>query len=174
MTTSRPSPTPGAADNKSDLRDSDLGRLEQALSRVVTWSTRNDVQTETMRRARCELPRGHLWLLSRLDRCGTARLSDLAVSLGVDKSTLAPQAKRLLLDGLITRAADPNDRRAAQLRITRRGRIVLTRLHTTRRTMLSELLTDWSPADQTRIADLLTEFADTLDRATANARGASG
>lgn len=152
--------------SRSASRDAgaDLARLEQALSRVVTWSTRNDVQTETMRRARCELPRAHVWLLSRLDRCGTARLSDLAVSLGVDKSTLAPQAKRLLGDGLIAKDADPDDRRAAYLRITRTGKTLLTRLRATRRAMLSELLTEWSAADQARIADLLTYLADTLDR----------
>lgn len=40
------------------------GDLEVALSSLVSWATRNDVHQETMRRAKCDLPRGHAWLLT--------------------------------------------------------------------------------------------------------------
>lgn len=143
--------------------DSDIERLEQALSRIVAWFTRNDVHQQTMRRARCDLPRAHIVLLSRLDRCGTARLSELAALLGVDKSTLAPQAKRLFRDGLIDRDADPDDQRAAQLRVTSAGRDLIARLEATRCAMLTEMLAGWPAADHARIADLLTRFAAALD-----------
>jgi DNA-binding MarR family transcriptional regulator len=145
---------------------SSIGQIEQALSKIVSWATRNDVQQEIMRRARCELPRRHIWLLGRLNTLGTARLSDLALSLGVDNSTLTPQAQRLERDGLIARDAHPSDGRATLLHVTRAGKSLLTRLHATRRAMFAELLSDWPAADQDRAGELLTDLARLLEAST--------
>lgn len=142
---------------------SDVGQVEQAVSLIVRWATRNDVQQETMRRARCDLPRGHVWLLARVELCGPARLSDLAVALGVDNSTLTPQAKRLERDGLIVRSADPRDHRAALLRVTRAGRGLLARLRRSRRAILSDLLADWPANERAQVAKQLTRLAQALD-----------
>lgn len=143
--------------------DTDIGQIEQAFSQIVTWATRNDVHQTMMRRAKCELPRGHIWLLGRLDSCGAARLSDLAVSLGVDNSTLTPQAKRLERDGLIVRQADPDDGRASLLRITRSGKSLLTRLHATRRAMFAELLADWPASTRGQAARLFSDLAALME-----------
>ena len=142
--------------------ESDIGRIEQALTVIVSWANRHDVQQETMRRARCDLPRGHVWLLWRLSQ-GGARLSDLAQSAGVDKSTLTPQAGRLLREGLVARRADPADRRAAILHVTAAGRELLAQLQSTRRVMLGELLADWPADEQADVAAMLTKFAAVLD-----------
>ena len=93
-----------------------------------------------MRQARCDLPRRHLWMLSRLDGRGEARLSDLAISIGVDASSLTPRAQRLEREGFIVREADPTDGRASLLRMTRAGKALLSRVHSTRRTLYAELL----------------------------------
>jgi DNA-binding MarR family transcriptional regulator len=156
--TSRNRRTPGP--------ESDIGQIEQAVSRIATWANRHDVQQATMRRAKCELPRGHLSLLTSLDDRGTARLSDLAESLGVDNSTLTPQAKRLEREGLIVRAADPSDNRASLLRVSRAGKNLLSRLGATRRAIFSELLADWSSAKQSRAATMLNQLASSLEAST--------
>lgn len=153
MSSSRSTPGP----------DSDIGQIERAFSRIVRWATRNDVDHTMMRRAKCELPRGHVWLLARLDMCGPARLSDLAASLGVDNSTLTPQAQRLERDGYIVRLPDPADRRASLLRVTRTGKNLLTRLHTTRRAIFAELLGDWPATRRARAAAVLSELADLME-----------
>jgi DNA-binding MarR family transcriptional regulator len=147
----------------------DIATIEQAVTRIVRWATRNDVQQELMRRARCDLPRGHVWLLGRLERCGPVRLSELAAAMGIDNSTLTPQAQRLERDGYAVRQPDPHDRRAALLRITRSGRGLLTRLHTTRRAMLAELLGDWPPPARAQAAEQLAHLAALLDAATEGA-----
>jgi DNA-binding MarR family transcriptional regulator len=144
----------------------DIAAIEQAVSRIVMWATRNDVQQELMRRARCDLPRGHIWLLGRLERCGPARLGDLAAAMGVDNSTLTPQVQRLERDGYAVRRQDPQDRRAALLRITRSGRGLLARLHSSRRTMLAELLGDWPPTARTQAAESLSLLTELLDMGT--------
>lgn len=143
-----------------------IGQIEQALSRIVSWATRNDVQQEIMRRAKCELPRRHVWLLGRLNTLGTARLSDLALSLGVDNSTLTPQAKRLEREGLIGRDVHPSDGRASLLHVTRAGKALLIRLHATRRAMFAELLSDWPATDQERAGLVLIELAQLLEAST--------
>lgn len=143
--------------------ESHIGHIEQALSRIVTWATRNDVQQKTMRDANCDLPRAHIWLLARLNSYGPARLSDLAASLGVDNSTLTPQAQRLERDGLIVRTPDPADGRASLLLLTRAGKSLLNRLHATRRAVFAELLAGWPASDQAQAARLLVELAAVLE-----------
>ena len=43
--------------------------IESALAVIIAWATRRDIYEETMRRARCDLPRGHAGVLSRLNKC---------------------------------------------------------------------------------------------------------
>jgi DNA-binding MarR family transcriptional regulator len=141
----------------------DVGDIAQAITLIVAWGTRNDVQQDTMRRARCRLPRGHVWLLSRLASTEPTRLSDLATSLGVDQSTLTPQAKRLECDGLIAREPDPGDRRASLLRVTQAGQRLLGRLNSARRATFDALLDDLSESDRIQAAEVLDRLAERLD-----------
>jgi DNA-binding MarR family transcriptional regulator len=144
--------------------DAGVGELEEALSRVLGWAWREDVIADRIRRARSDLPRSHLLLLGTLSVVGTARLGELASTLGVDNSTITPQAQRLERDGLIVRVPDPNDRRASLLTLSRSGKALLTRMHTARREMLAELFTQWSESDLRKAAAGLREVADVLDR----------
>lgn len=132
------------------------------MSAIVTWSVRNDVQHETMRRARCELPAGSVWLLGRMAKFGPVRLSDLAAAVCVDASTLTPQAKRLEREGFVARRTDPSDRRAALLHVTRAGRLLLERMHRVREEMLGEFLGGWSERDRASAARALTRLAESL------------
>jgi DNA-binding MarR family transcriptional regulator len=141
----------------------DVGDIAQAITLIVAWATRNDVQQDTMRRAKCRLPRGHVWLLARLASSEPIRLSDVATSLGVDQSTLTPQARRLECDGLIAREPDPHDGRAALLRVTQAGQRLLSRLHCTRRETFDALLADWSEPDRAQAAEILNRLAERLD-----------
>jgi len=137
--------------------------IQQAITTIVAWSTRNDVYQETMRRAKCSLPQGTLWLLGRVAKSGPTRLTEIATALGVDNSTLTPQVQRLERLGLIVRQADPRDRRAALLHVTRSGRAVLARLHRTRAQMFNEILAGWSDRDRAQTARVLTRLAEQLD-----------
>lgn len=163
--------TPSNAPSLSST--SPVGDIEHGISAIVTWAIRNDVHQETMRRAKCALPRGHVWLLARLAKCGPVRLSDVAVGLGVDNSTLTPQVQRLEREGLVARESDPTDRRAALLGVTGAGRRLLERLHSTRSAMFEELLADWSERDRAQAAKLLTRLAERLDDSTDRPRSSS-
>jgi DNA-binding MarR family transcriptional regulator len=108
-------------------------------------------------------------MLSRLDGRGEARLSDLAVSIGVDASSLTPRAQRLEREGYIVREADPTDGRASLLRMTRVGKALLSRVHSRRRALYADLLASWSEEDLAMAAKVLVNLADLLDSTTEEA-----
>ena len=118
-----------------------------------------------MRRARCELSRAQVWLLYRLDSCAPTRLSELALDVGVECSTLSPQVQRLERDGLVARGTDPSDRRAALLRVTRLGHNLLDRLRKARESMLAEAFAGWNSDDLSWAAFQLGRISDALGRA---------
>jgi DNA-binding MarR family transcriptional regulator len=147
---------------RSVKRDHSVDDIEHAVFKIVLWATRNDIHRETMRRARCDLPGGHVWLLARLEPFAPVRLGELASVLGIDNSTLTPQAQRLERDGLVVREADPSDGRASLLRVTEAGRQLLERLHASRGTSLAERLADWPAAERARAAAILVRVAAAL------------
>jgi DNA-binding MarR family transcriptional regulator len=136
--------------------------IEVALSAIIAWASRQDVQQEMMRRARCDLPPGHAWLLARLNSCGPLRVGALALALGVDNSTITPQIQRLEREGLIARKPDPLDRRAALVEITHSGKRVLARLQHSRQAMLTEKLGDWPLGDRESVAAVVSRLATAL------------
>jgi DNA-binding MarR family transcriptional regulator len=136
--------------------------IEGALAMVVAWASSHDTQDEMMRRARCDLPRGYAALLSRLSQRGPLRMGQLALVLGIDNSTLTPQVQRLEQAGFIIREPDPEDGRAAVLRITPAGQQLLGRLLGSRREMLREKLLDWPESERAAAAATLSRLAASL------------
>jgi DNA-binding MarR family transcriptional regulator len=136
--------------------------IESALAIIVAWASRREFQQEAMRRARCDLSQGHTALLSKLGAAGPLRVGEVAAMLGVDNSTITPQAQRLERLRLITRQPDPTDGRVGVLAITDAGRQLLERLHLSRREMLLEKLRDWTPSDRAAVAAALSRLASSL------------
>jgi DNA-binding MarR family transcriptional regulator len=135
--------------------------IESALAIIVAWASRREFQQEAMRRARCNLTQAHTALLGSLSG-GPLRIGELAAMLGIDNSTITPQAQRLERAGLITREPDPKDGRVAVLAITDEGRQLLERLHRSRRELLLEKLRDWTPSDRAAVAAALSRLASSL------------
>jgi DNA-binding MarR family transcriptional regulator len=123
---------------------------------------RHETQDEAQRRARLGLPRGYAGLLNRLATGGPLRVGELATVLGVDNSTLTPQAQRLERAGLIEREPDPKDGRAAVLKITAAGKQLLNQVHHSRQARLAELLSDLPEADREAAAAALARLASAL------------
>jgi len=136
--------------------------IESALSIIIAWASRREFHEETMRRARCNLSRGPAAVLARLNACGPLRIGELAGMLGIDNSTLTPQAQRLERAGLLTREPDPHDGRVALLTITAEGKQMLERLQLSRRELLLERIRDWSDTDRAAAAAALSRLAASL------------
>lgn len=104
------------------------------------------------------LDRAAYGILGRLFDEGPLRLSALATVFGLDRSTITRQAQSLEHAGLVDRAPDPADGRACLLELTETGRVALERTRELRRTVVTDLLAGWSPADRATFAELLERF----------------
>lgn len=137
--------------------------VHSALTGVLRWASRPDVQRRLLGPAGADLSPTDTWLLSAIDERGPVRSSDLASWQGVDKSTITPQVRRLETRGLITRQPDAQDRRAALLTITPAGRDIRRRMAAAGSSVIDQLLQDWSQADRATFAALITRFTEQLE-----------
>jgi DNA-binding MarR family transcriptional regulator len=86
--------------------------------------------------------------LATVDRHGPLTPSELAARERVQRPTITRIAGRLEELGLVTRAADPGDRRSALISITPAGRELLAAARTRKDAFLSERLDALAPADR--------------------------
>jgi DNA-binding MarR family transcriptional regulator len=92
------------------------------------------------------------------------RMSELAEALRVDASTATRAVARLVDAGIVERVAAPGDGRGVVVVVSPAGRALHDELSARRRTMLLEVLDDFSKADRARLADLLERLVAGVDR----------
>lgn len=114
---------------------------------------------------RTDLPYAATGLLGELVHRGETRASELAAHRIVDASVVSRQLAQLEHAGLITRRADPQDRRVALLRATPEGEEAMTRIERQRAEWLSHALRDWDEAQVRELTDLLNTITADLRRA---------
>jgi DNA-binding MarR family transcriptional regulator len=105
--------------------------------------------------------------LATLERSGPCRLTWLAVREGVTQPAMTQLVARLQDAGLVDRAADPDDGRVVQVRITAEGKAVLAGRRAVRAERVAGLLDRLSPDER----DALAAALPAMD-ALANARPA--
>src|SRR5919106_4509915 len=98
--------------------------------------------------------------LATVEVHGPLTPSELAGRERVQRPTATRIVRRLTELGLVERTADPNDRRAALISVTREGRDLLRRLRTRKNAYLARRLRELDPAD----AAALERAADVLER----------
>jgi DNA-binding MarR family transcriptional regulator len=86
--------------------------------------------------------------LATVDRHGPLTPSELAARERVQRPTVTRIVYRLEEEGLVTRAADPADRRSALITVSPAGRALLEAARTRKDAFLSERLEALSPADR--------------------------
>lgn len=133
--------------------------VEQEFGTLMMHLTRYKHQVNGDR-----LDRMALMVLGTLTYCGPSRLTTIAERTGFDPSTVSRQVADLEKAGLLARDADPEDRRAIQLRATAEGQGVLDRLSRGRRRRIERLLSDWSTEDIATFARLLGQLNAATER----------
>jgi DNA-binding MarR family transcriptional regulator len=83
---------------------------------------------------------GSLLTLRRLDDHGPLRITDLAAAELVAQPTMTGIVRRLELDGLVLRTADPHDARAVRVALTGKGRDELAAVRAKRAAVLEQRL----------------------------------
>jgi DNA-binding MarR family transcriptional regulator len=105
-----------------------------------------------------------LMVLGTLAHCGPSRLTTVAERTGLDPSTVSRQVADLEKAGLLAREADPEDRRAMQLKATPAGQQLLERLSLGRRRRVERLLSDWHPDDIATFGRLLAQLNEATEK----------
>jgi DNA-binding MarR family transcriptional regulator len=101
-------------------------------------------------------------LLRRIHEDGPISLGELARVTHMDPAAAGRQVRQLEEDGLVERRAAKGDGRVTEVTVTARGRDVRRRLTAVLGRHLDDALADWSAADVSTLADLLTRLVDDL------------
>ena len=131
----------------------------RALVRRFAVSERADV-------ACCGVTVAQAATLETLLRVGPLRQGDLGRRLGVTASTLTRNLERLVNDGLVTRAADPDDARAARVALTASGRRAAARLEAQEEEFGQAILDRLPPARRAAAMDALQDLLVAVREAT--------
>ncbi len=142
-----------------------VDRFDEALQTVARSIMQVRLHERLLRLAGVRVDRAGATLLFKLSAKGDSlRVTDLAEILGVDTPTVTRKVQQLERDGMVVRQTDPDDRRASRIRLTPAGRRTIERVRRARRGWLEQLLRDWDDHDLSALADLLSQFADDLER----------
>jgi DNA-binding MarR family transcriptional regulator len=128
-------------------------RLEREIGLLLRRS--RAISARLARELHPELDGAAYGLLALLDRDGPLRAGDLVARLGLDKSTVSRQVAHLVDLGLVTRDADPGDRRAQVLSPSEEGATRLARIQAVRRERWQADLADWPTEDIAVLGELL-------------------
>ncbi|MGH7238278.1 MAG: MarR family winged helix-turn-helix transcriptional regulator [Candidatus Saccharimonadales bacterium] len=133
---------PSDIDKDLDLLEEAMLNFERAMSRPRAWEN-------TVARAGVSIDKAGgvlLHILMRPEEEG-CHLQDMAERLGIEAPSVSRKVQQLEQQGLVSRAADENDRRARRLQITPAGRKVAKQLQKARLAILADVLAAW-PADE--------------------------
>ena len=109
--------------------------------------------------------------LAHAARAGAARQNALADRMGLEPMTLSAYLDRLETGGLVERRADPSDRRAKIVRLTKTGHETIARIAPVGASIRAEAARGIAPGDWERMLDILkTVRANLADNRTAPAR----
>lgn len=89
-------------------------------------------------------------------------LSELAAATGMHISRMSRACERMAQEGLVERAADPDDRRTMRLTVTGAGRRILRRVADARRAQVRPALAAMPAAQRARLTEVLAAFTAAL------------
>ncbi|MGI5149803.1 MarR family winged helix-turn-helix transcriptional regulator [Plantactinospora sp. CA-294935] len=144
-------------------RHTELGdRLRDLMSAMRLIRHRRAIE-------RPAVPSGLVGMLLQTDEAAGCHAKELADRSGLDPSTVSRAVAALVARGLVTRRADPADRRASFLVLTDEGRTALADARDWYGDLLRAALADWSPAEIDALTSALdrfvTDIQGSLDRA---------
>ena len=138
-----------------------IAEIELELSKLFRRA--RSTSMSLARRVHPEMDAAGYALISQIE-LGTAdgrpgaRASEVAQSLGLDKSTVSRGIAQLERLGLIERVPDPDDGRARLLRLTGEGQRRFGAIRAQRRAAVEAILERWNRADLDDLARLLRQL----------------
>ncbi|SNY04022.1 MarR family winged helix-turn-helix transcriptional regulator [Paractinoplanes atraurantiacus] len=135
--------------------DALLAQMQELLSAVRVFKSR-------LAPYNAAVPAGTLGPLVMIATGRGTHVKSLAAECALDPSTVSRSVAALVKAGLVERAADPADGRAAVLAVTEHGRQVLDEVMTHHHRQLADALRDWTPEERRALSTMLQRFTDDL------------
>ena len=159
-------PSPVSMSATDSTRPGALEALERALTQVARAILRMGVPAHALAEGE-RVDRSQYWALVRLGEATSAvRLSDLAVALELDLSTVSRQVRQLIDTGLVVCVTDPVDGRARLVSLSTKGRAVLEAVRRARIDALQLTIAGWDETERLALADGLQRLATDLQAVT--------
>jgi DNA-binding MarR family transcriptional regulator len=156
---------------KATPTEGSLDQIQAAFQVVAGSITQVRVHERLLAAAGVRLDRAGCALLYKLYLNGSAlRVTHLADLLGVDAPTVTRKIQQLEREQLVSRQADPDDKRATRITLTEAGRRTLERVLEARREWYERLVSGWDEAELATFASLLGKFSTALERDNEEAR----
>jgi DNA-binding MarR family transcriptional regulator len=102
-------------------------------------------------------------VLMTLAKFGPRRQGELAEAALLDPSTVSRYVAQLVRAGLAERRPDPGDGRAVQLAASASGMVLAREAMADRKTMIQDLVADWSEQDTQDLIRLLRRLNDVIE-----------
>ncbi len=141
-------------------------RLNQVLREWVEVFMRRSFRDFRHFMAQTGLSPSQVGTLMRLHHCQSIGVSEIGEHMGITAPAASQLVDRLVIQGLLERTEDPDDRRYKQVSLTKEGTRVVEDGIRSRQTWMEELTSAFSVEEQERIIEVLgvlTEGARRLE-----------
>lgn len=137
--------------------------LHSALISIVSAMNRPRNDEKMIEEAGIRLDRALFSILVGIERLGPIGVVELADRSGRDYTTISRQVAKLESLGLVTRRANPLDRRVREAVISAEGKAMTDRIDAARERMGQIVFKDWRSEEIDVFVRLIRKFADALD-----------
>ncbi|HEX3724531.1 MAG TPA: hypothetical protein VHV31_17205, partial [Nitrolancea sp.] len=165
QTTTVTNPADTLAPTSIPAARSSLDEINRALSVLVSGQGRTQIYQRLALRAGLDIDVRDCWMLLRLHDHPGGTLEELAGSLHIPSTYLAPLIEHLVEHGMIISDEVSNLdglEGGSRFQLTDLGESAVQRLVMARREALAELVDDWSPDEHAELARFLTHMAQQL------------
>lgn len=152
---------------ESPAKSAELESIERAVTCIVGLAETRRPSTAS-RELRYPLDRAAYSVLCRIAEASSIRLTELAVTMGIDLSTASRQVRALEERGFVARTGDPDDQRTKWLDLTELGMVALDEARAVRVSTLRTRLSSWAGGDLFALARLLERFVESVESGRTN------
>jgi DNA-binding MarR family transcriptional regulator len=144
---------------QSDLSDDEkllmsVVRMAEAFKRSVSF---------TFRKYRLSFPQYNVLRVLDASKDGQSRITNVSRIMLVPGANMTGVAKRLEKSGFITRTSDPSDERVTLLKITPKGKVILTKIEKERDQHMEAMLKDFTTEEK---RDLLNKVKRLIENSS--------
>lgn len=136
--------------------DEFAGRVMELFPRIVKASAR--YETHDLASGKITLPQ--FWALYHLSLTDKCKMKKLAEHLGISPAAATGLIDRLIVQGLVVRAADSKDRRIVWIRVSSSGRETINRIRKQRVQAIVEIFGKLSAADRGHYLRILEKLGE--------------